>query len=131
MKTVIEYLGKKKFAAKVRGHEIRTDVPVEKGGEDTAPTPVELMIAALGTCAGIFAASYLHIAKINAPEMTVEVDWEYASDPERIGKADITVKLPGTELGERERGLIAAVRKCIVHNTLKDPPDVDIKIETT
>jgi len=130
MKTVTEYLGKRKFKTTIRGHEIIADIPEEKGGEDTAPTPVEAMIAALGSCAGIFASRYLETAKISAENMSLEVDWDYADNPQRLGRADITVKLPGVELGKRESGLISAVKKCIVHNTLKNPPEMDVKIET-
>ncbi|MFH1837338.1 MAG: OsmC family protein [Candidatus Omnitrophota bacterium] len=128
MKTVTEYMGKKKFRTIIRGHEVVTDVPEKTGGEDTAPTPVEIFIASLGSCAGVFASWYLETAKINVEKMFIDVDWDYASDPRRVGRADITVRLPGVELAERERGLIAAVKKCTVHNTLENPPEVSIKI---
>jgi uncharacterized OsmC-like protein len=34
----------------VRGHEIRSDQPVGDGGDDSAPTPTELLVASLAGC---------------------------------------------------------------------------------
>jgi hypothetical protein len=42
------FAGGKRFIMKVRGHDIVTDLPDLKGGEDAGPTPSELFIASLG-----------------------------------------------------------------------------------
>ena len=34
--------------SKIRNHFVVTDVPVSDGGEDTAPTPVEYLLTAIG-----------------------------------------------------------------------------------
>jgi putative redox protein len=39
-------------------HELTVDEPVEAGGEDTGPTPYDLLLAALGACTAITVRLY-------------------------------------------------------------------------
>jgi putative redox protein len=59
-------------AAKVRDFPILTvDEPAELGGGDAGPNPVELLLAALGTCQEIVYAAYA--AVLDIPLVSVEV----------------------------------------------------------
>ena len=55
----VRHLGGDRFAVSVRGHELLVDQPVDAGGEDTAPTPTELLVAALACCVAFYARRYL------------------------------------------------------------------------
>ena len=44
--------------ALVLGHTVRTDQPVDEGGEDSAPAPFDLFLASIGTCAGSFVQAF-------------------------------------------------------------------------
>ena len=48
----ISFPGGQKVDAQYRGLTIKTDQPVEDGGDESAPTPFSLFLASLGTCAG-------------------------------------------------------------------------------
>jgi len=124
-----EFSGGKKFTMKVRGHEIVTDLPGTKGGEDTGPTPPELFIASLGSCIGVYAASYLRTAKFDPEGLEISLDWEFDPEGERIGKIDVGVTAPNAVLGARKRTLIVAASKCMIHNTLRQPPEINIEIK--
>ena len=50
--------GGRRVDAQVRGHIVHTDQPVTNGGEDAAPSPFELFLASIGTCAGIFVQGF-------------------------------------------------------------------------
>jgi putative redox protein len=47
--------------AKIRNHYVVTDVPFSDGGEDTAPTPVEYLLTAIGGCVAITLRMYAAI----------------------------------------------------------------------
>ncbi len=59
MEVLVEHLGNVQFEIKARAHTILCDQPVDKGGDDEGMTPPELMLAALASCAGYYAAEYL------------------------------------------------------------------------
>ncbi|MFI8091021.1 OsmC family protein [Streptomyces sp. NPDC086080] len=47
------------FGIRVRGHTLTVDQPLSDGGKDTAPTPVELFVAAVASCAAHYAGRFL------------------------------------------------------------------------
>ena len=55
----VDHLNAVKFEARARTHVIQCDQPPEFGGSDTAMTPPELLLSALGCCAGYYAVQYL------------------------------------------------------------------------
>ena len=59
--------------AKIRSHFVVTDVPVSDGGEDTAPTPVEYLLTAIGGCVAITLRMYAARRSWDVGEITVNV----------------------------------------------------------
>jgi putative redox protein len=68
-------LTNKNYAAesKIRNHFVVTDVPVSDGGEDTAPTPVEYLLTAIGGCVAITLRMYAARRSWDVGEITVNV----------------------------------------------------------
>ena len=59
--------------AKIRNHFVVTDVPFSDGGEDTAPTPVEYLLTAIGGCVAITLRMYAARRSWDVGEITVNV----------------------------------------------------------
>lgn len=53
MEVTVEHINAVQFEIRARGHVIASDQPVENGGYDEGMTPPELLLASLGSCAGI------------------------------------------------------------------------------
>lgn len=130
MEMNISFEGKRSFKTVVRGHEIRTDLPQEQGGDDKAPTSSELFIASLGTCIGIYVASYMRTVNLNSEALTVNIDWEFAPNHKKIAQIKVSISVPNADLGERKKALLAAAEKCVIHNTLREYPNIDIDIKS-
>ncbi len=79
MEVQIRHLGNVRFEASARGHRVFADQPVENGGSDGGMTPPELLLAALGTCAGHYAAQYLKSRSLAAEGLEVRVSAEKAA----------------------------------------------------
>jgi len=62
-----------KCKAVIRNFSIYVDEPKNLGGLDTAPNPVELLLAALGTCQEIVYSAFAAIQGIPLDEVTVDV----------------------------------------------------------
>ena len=118
-----------RFTADVRGHKVSVDQPVKAGGEDSAPMPLELMPASLGTCVAFFVQQFLATRGIDPTGLTVAVGVAGATNPHRIGRFDVQVSLPGG-IPERYRdAVIRAAETCTVHHTLTHQPAIAVRLE--
>ena len=129
MEVKVEYLGKRKFKVMARGHEVMTDLPEKGGGDDSAPTPSELFVASVGSCAALFISRYLETAKLDPEGLSVDMDWEFSEDKSKISHINMTVRVPNSELGARKKAVAAAANKCVIHQTLHNCPEIKVNVE--
>ncbi|MBD3380026.1 MAG: hypothetical protein GF408_06165 [Candidatus Omnitrophica bacterium] len=104
------------------------DLPEEKKGEDAGPTPSEVFISSVGACMLLYGTSYLRTAGIDPSGVSMEIDWYFSEDGKRIGGIEVKLDLGGIDPRKREKALLAAMEKCTIHNTLHDPPDINIEL---
>jgi putative redox protein len=73
----ITFDGGKVVTAHTKEHSIRTDQPITHGGENSAPSPFELFLASIGTCAGIYVKSFCDNRKIPTDKISIIQTAEY------------------------------------------------------
>jgi uncharacterized OsmC-like protein len=130
MEVTVEHLGAVQFEIKARQHTIAADQPPENGGFDEGMTPPELFLASLGSCAAYYAAEYLRQKGLATEGTRVTVHADKVPNPARIDNIHIEVDLP-LNCEERDReGVDRAVHRCLIHNTLMNPPKMEIEIHT-
>jgi uncharacterized OsmC-like protein len=128
MEVTVEHLGAVQFEIKARQHTIVCDQPPENAGFDEGMTPPELFLASLGSCAAYYAAEYLRQKGLATEGTRVTVIAEKVMNPPRVDNIHIEVELP-LACEERDRaGVERAVHRCLIHNTLMNPPKVGIAI---
>ena len=130
MEAVIRYLGDLKFEAAARGHRVLCDQPRENWGSDAGMTPPEFLLVSLGTCAAYYAAQYLWSRGLDAEKLTVRVGAEKVAQPTRLGSFVIDVEMPDLDPKHCDR-LRRAVKSCLIHNTLCQPPAIDLRVNST
>lgn len=127
MQSYTRYLDGKRFETTVGNHRIISDQPVSGGGTDAGPTPPELLLASLGACAGHYAVEYLRARSLPLTGLGIRVSAEKGANPARVASFHVEVSIPG--LDERhQQGLFRAVNACLIHNTLKVTPEVEVEI---
>ena len=124
----VGYRGGDRFVIDVRGHRLEVDQPLEAGGENTAPTPVELFAASLASCVAHYARRYLARHDLPTEGLAVEAHFAMASKPARVEHVDICLHIPAGVPEERHAALLAVASHCTVHNTLEDPPKVIVGV---
>ena len=127
-KLVVNYKGGLSFCAKVRGHEIISDLPAEKQGTDKGPTPPELFISSLGTCIGVYAALFAQRHQISLEGMQVEMEWERAEEPARISRIRAKITIPQGFPEKYREALKKSAEACLVHNTLCQCPIIELSL---
>jgi uncharacterized OsmC-like protein len=126
----VEHLGDVQFELQARGHRIICDQPVENGGYDEGMTPPELLLASLGSCAGYYAAEYLRSRNLAPRGTRVRVTADKVKGPARLDRFRIEIDVPA-DLSEADRaGIDRAVHRCLIHNTLLNPPSIALEIRT-
>jgi len=128
MEAIIEHQGGVEFAVRTRGHRLITDQPVESGGADGGMTPPELLLASLGACAGHYAAEYLRARSLPSAGLRVRVSAEKALQPARLTGFLVDVELPALEDLRHQEGILRAVKRCLIHNTLFHAPAIDVRL---
>lgn len=125
---IITGSGGVRFRADIGGHTVETDQPVRGGGADSAPTPLDLMPVALGSCIALYAHQFCVTRNIPDDDLRVEVRWSTLSGPKRIGRFDVRVILPDSLPAEYRTALERAVLTCPVHNTLTHAPAINVEL---
>ncbi|NUP53811.1 MAG: OsmC family protein [Catenulispora sp.] len=124
----VEHLDGERYAVGVRGHLLLVDQPLADGGSDTAPTPTELLAAALASCVAFYAGRFLDRHGFSRRGLRVVTSFTMAEDrPARIAALAVTVTAPSLP-EERRSAFLAVIRHCTVHNTLHQEPQVDIDV---
>jgi len=112
--------------ARHKGFSVRTDQPEAAGGENSAPSPFDLFLVSLGTCAGYFALRFCQERQIDTTGMTLSLETERDAERHRLARVRIVVGLP-TGFPEKYRAaLLRAADQCTVKRTLIDPPAFEI-----
>jgi putative redox protein len=118
----IIFEGGKVVTAYAHGHIIRTDQTVEHGGENSAPSPFDLFLASIGTCAGIYVKSFCDNRKI--PTDKIKVVQTTTFDKESGLPVDITIdiKLPADFPEKYRDSVISVADLCKVKKSIAKPP---------
>jgi putative redox protein len=125
----VEHQGGDRLLIETRGHELRSDQPVEDGGDDTAPTPTELFLAGLAGCVAFYGARFLRRHGLPTEGLVVTCKYAWAANPTRVGEIDLSVEAPTLTL-ERREAFSRVIEHCTVHNTLRQPPEVRIHVQS-
>jgi putative redox protein len=115
---------------KVRQHRLTSDEPVACGGEDSGPSPQELLAASLASCTAVTMEMYA--ARKGWDLRDVEVECEYV--PAERGcptKFTLTLRLPSSLTDEQVQRLKVIATKCPVHRTLDGEVMFDERVERT
>jgi putative redox protein len=102
----------------VRRHHVTADEPKDHGGDDSGPSPQELLAASLASCTAITMEMYAQRKGWDVGDITVDVDYEPAQrgSPTRFRMVvELSKELPEEQ---RER-LMQIAAKCPVHRTLE------------
>jgi len=117
------------FIASSREHRVIIDQPVSAGGTDEGFTPPEMFIASLGSCIGVYVVDFCARHGIPNEGLSINMSWRQASDPpNRIGKIEADVRLPGEVSPAHKQAILRVAQACLIHNTISHSPQVEIRL---
>jgi len=123
----IVFPGNKKVDAIFNGQVIKTDQPVQAGGDGTAPAPFDLFIASIGTCAGIYVLGFCQARGIPTDGIKLIQKMNYNFQKRLFDKIEIEIKLPPDFPEKYKAAVIHAADNCAVKKHLLNPPEIVVK----
>ncbi len=107
-------------------YRIRTDQPVAQGGDGTAPSPFDLFLASLGTCAGFYALRFCQQRDLITDGLELTVEFEKDTGAKRVAGIRITVRLPHRFPEKYREAILRAIDQCTVKRHLAAPPEISV-----
>lgn len=126
MKMEITLDGKKKVNALYNGYTIKTDQPVEAGGDASAPAPFDLFLASIGTCAGIYVKGFCDQRDIPTDNIKIVQTMEFNRETRLISNIGLDIQLPADFPEKYKDAVINVANLCAVKKHLKNPPQIDV-----
>jgi putative redox protein len=118
--------GGKRVDVLYKGFTIRTDQPESAGGENSAPSPFDLFLASLGTCAGYYVLAFCQSRNLPTDEITLTLDAVRDEAAHGIARIEIRIALPHDFPMDYVDACARAAEHCAVKSYLKDALRIDI-----
>jgi putative redox protein len=128
MRATAQQLQNYRHDVKVRSHTITTDEPEDHGGDDSGPSPQELLAASLAACTAITMEMYAQRKSWNVAGLTVDVEYTPA-ERGALTRFNIVTKVPAHLSDEQVQRLCQVGAKCPVHRALEGEVGFDERVE--
>jgi putative redox protein len=129
MKTSYEitFGGGKKVDAHVHDFIINTDQPISAGGRNAAPSPFELFLASIGTCAGFYVISFCQTRSIPTNNIKITQTIVRNDETHMVERINIEILLPHDFPEKYKEAILRAAESCTVKKHLVSPPVIQIE----
>lgn len=122
MEIKIDFPGGKRVDAILGDHIIRTDQPSGHGGDGSAPSPFDLFLASMATCAGIFVLSFCQQRGLSIEGISMVQRVERDSETGMISLVEMEIGLPPEFPEKYRKAVVRAAEQCAVVRHLESPP---------
>ena len=128
MDMVVAFPGGKKVEAQYKGFTVKTDQPVQAGGEGSAPSPFDLFLCSIGTCAGIYVLNFCQERNIPTDGSNLGLSLQRDPETKMIKKVAIEINLPPGFPEKYSQAVKNAAELCPVKKHIANAPAFDIKV---
>jgi ribosomal protein S12 methylthiotransferase accessory factor len=124
----VGFPGGMKVEARFGERIVVTDQPVKEGGEDSAPTPFEIFLASIATCAGHYALGFCSKRGLSVEGLGLRVRFVFDERAKRYTRV-VTEIVPPRDFPEKYREALArAVDLCYVKRHIVNPPEFAVLV---
>jgi len=126
MQIDVTFPGGAKVDAHFGAFTVHTDQTFSDGGDNTAPSPFDLFLAATATCAGFYVQSFCRKRGIDTADLHLVQRLEVDPDTGHVTRIMIEIQLPPDFPVKYEAAVIRAAEQCTVKKHLEHPPAFEI-----
>jgi ribosomal protein S12 methylthiotransferase accessory factor len=127
MDMIVTFPGGSRVDMQMGAHVIRTDQPRQAGGDDSAPAPFSLFLAAIGTCAGIYVLGFCKQRGLPTEGIRIVQRVEGDRTTGMIGKIALDIEVPPEFPEKYHEALVRSASQCAVKKHLETPPRFEVR----
>ncbi len=126
MEVHVTFPGGKQVDAMIGNFIVRTDQPIADGGLESAPSPFDLFLVSLATCAGLYVLAFCRAR--NIPTDRLRLVQRSENDPKsgRLRRVDLDIHVPADFPAAYHDAICRAAAACKVKKTLEHPPELEV-----
>ncbi|MFO7978166.1 MAG: OsmC family protein [Bacteroidales bacterium] len=119
-----------KVEAHYKGFVIQTDQSKSSGGDGSFPSPFDLFLASVATCAGYYVKSFCQQRDISEEGIQVVQTMHRNSETRMIENIDIEIGLPDSFPEKYRQSIIKAAEACSVKKHIVQGPAFSVTTKT-
>ncbi len=124
----VKFPGGKKVDAHVKGFTIPTDQPEKGGGDNSAPSPFDLFLSSIATCAGIYALGFCQSKDLSTEGLKLELDVVRNEEKGMISDIKLNLTLPEGFPDKYKKAIVRSMDLCAVKKHMAEPPEFEIDV---
>jgi putative redox protein len=128
---MVDFPGGARVDAHFGSFTIHTDQPVDAGGDGSAPTPFEVFLASLATCAGIYVLSFCRQRGLPTDGIRLVQRMKTNAKTKLSEKISLEIQLPEGFPEKYKSAVIRAAEQCKVKKHFEHPPIIEVKVSTS
>ncbi len=126
MEMVIDFPGGKKVDAHFGGLIVKTDQPVVAGGGGASPTPFEVFLSSIGTCAGIYVLGFCQQRGLPTDGICIIQRMHSNRMTGMVENIELEIQVPPSFPDKYYEALVRSADQCKVKKHLEHPPQFTV-----
>lgn len=126
MEIVVDFPGGTRVEAQFGSFTVATDQPNASGGENSAPSPFEVFLASLATCAGFYVLGFCKMRGISSEGIRLIQKADRDPATKMVSKIIQEIQLPAGFPEQYIPAVMRAADTCLVKKHLENPPQFEI-----
>jgi uncharacterized OsmC-like protein len=111
----------------IRLEPIPGPMTIEAESADQLYSPFHMLASGLAFCTYSVLVSWATNAKLMSDDIVIEVRWQFAEDPHRVGSIQMSIEWPSLP-PQREKAAERVAEMCAIHATLMHSPAVETTV---
>ena len=99
---------------------------IETNQDGTAPPPFALLLASIGTCAGIYVVYFCQERGIDTSKIKMKLEFDRDEKKNLTTAVHMHIDLPADFPPKYKKAAIKAAKLCTVKRNIADPPEFNI-----
>jgi len=125
MEIPVSLAGGRAVEAVVGDHKVRTDQPEKSGGTGTAPSPSDLFLASIATCAAYYVLDFCLERKIPTDGISVMMRTHVNEGSKLMDRIELEITIPPEFPEKYDKAIVRAANLCWVKKHFETAPTFD------